>query len=222
MKTSLFLWLALCLALETGIAGHQAGGEATLAEGTLIQLELNDHLSSKLNHEGDTFTASVTVPLYVSDHLVVPKGSLVTGNISRIIRPGRFKGKAVMNLVFKSIRLPGRGDVPILASLDRLDLSKGSATVMSENRVEGSGSTGKDVVRVATPTLAGAGIGSLAGGGTGSAIGAGIGAAVGLGTVFTTRGKDLEILRGSGMEIRLDRPLQASPDTPAGGEFRQR
>jgi hypothetical protein len=222
MKTGLLMWVAVGLALETGMAGPQAGGEAALAEGTLIQLELNDHLSSKLNQEGDTFTASVAAPLYISEHLVVPKGSLVTGSISRIIRPGRFKGKAVMNLVFQSIRLPGRGDVPILASLDRLDLSKGSARVLSENRVEGDGSTGKDVVRVATPTLAGAGIGSLAGGGTGSAIGAGIGAAVGLGTVFTTRGKDLEILRGSGMEIRLDRALQVSLDASAGGEGRQR
>jgi hypothetical protein len=222
MKTGQLIWLVVVLTLGTGIASPQGGSETTLAEGTVIQLELNDHLSSKLNREGDTFTASVTTPLYVSEHLVVPKGSLVTGNISRIIRPGRFKGKAVMNLVFQSIRIPGRGDVPILASLDRLDLAKGSAKVMSESRVEGDGSAGQDVVRVAAPSLAGAGIGSLAGGGSGSAIGAGIGAAVGLGTVFTTRGKDLEILRGSGMEIRLDRPLQVPLETPAGWEIRQR
>jgi hypothetical protein len=127
-----------------------------------------------------------------------------------------------MNLLFQSIRLPGKGEVPILASLARLDSSKGSAKVVSESGVAGEGSAGRDVVRVATPSLAGAGIGSLAGGGAGSAIGAGIGAAVGLGTVFTTRGKDLEILRGSGMEIRLDRALLVQLDTPAGGEFRQR
>jgi hypothetical protein len=222
MKTGLSICLVVCLAAGTAIAGTQAGSETTLPEKTLIQLELNDHLSSKLNHEGDSFTATVTVPLYISEHLAVPKGSLVTGNISRIIRPGRFKGKAVMNLVFQSIRLPGRGDVPILASLERIDLSKGGARVLSENGVEADGSAGRDVVRVATPSLAGAGIGALAGGGTGSAIGAGIGAAVGLGTVFTTRGKDLEILRGSGMEIRLDRPLQVSLDVPAGGQIRQR
>src|SRR5512137_1841284 len=113
MKTGQLVWLVVALALGTGIASPQGGSETTLAGGTVIQLELNDHLSSKLNREGDTFTASVTTPLYVSEHLVVPKGSLVTGNISRIIRPGRFKGKAVMNLVFQSIRIPGRGDVPI-------------------------------------------------------------------------------------------------------------
>jgi hypothetical protein len=222
MKTGPWVWLVVALALGAGVASPQGSSETTVPEGTLIQLELNDHLSSKLNHEGDTFTATVTVPLYVSERLVVPKGSLVTGNISRIIRPGRFKGKAVMNLLFQSIRLPGKGEIPILASLARLDSSKGSAEVVSESGVHGEGSAGRDVVRVATPSLAGAGIGSLAGGGAGSAIGAGIGAAVGLGTVFTTRGKDLEILRSSGMEIRLDRPLPVQLDTPAGGEFRQR
>jgi len=222
MKTGPLVWLVFALALGTGIASPQGGSETTLSDGTLLQLELNDHLSSKLNREGDTFTATVTVPLYVSERLVVPRGSLVMGNISRIIRPGRFKGKAVMNLVFQSIRLPGRGDLPILASLARLDSSKGGARVVSESGVQGDASTGRDVVRVATPSLAGAGIGSLAGGGAGSAIGAGIGAAVGLGTVFTTRGKDLEILRGSGMEIRLDRPLQVPLDTSGGAEIRQR
>ena len=115
MKRGPCAWLALAFALGTGRANPQGGSETILPEGTQIQLALNDHLSSRLNHEGDVFTATVTVPLYVSERLVVPKGSLVTGNISRVIRPGRFKGKAVMNLNFQSIRLPGKGELPILA-----------------------------------------------------------------------------------------------------------
>lgn len=222
MKTGPWVGLIVALALGSGRARAQATGETTLPEGTLIHLELNDHLSSKLNHEGDTFTATVKVPVYVSERLAVPKGSLVTGKISRIIRPGRFKGKAVMNLFFQSIRLPGNTELPILASLSKVDSSKGSANVVTESGVQGEGSAGRDAVRVVTPGLAGAGIGTLAGGGTGAAIGAGIGAAVGLGTVFTTRGKDLEILRGSGMEIRLDRPLQIPADATAGSGTRKR
>ena len=222
MNTVRRVGLLVALALGPGMARAQGGAETTLPEGTRFQLELNDHLSSKLNHEGDTFTATVKVPIYVSERLVVPKGTLVTGNISRITRPGRFKGKAVMYLFFQSIRLPGDGELPILASLSKIDSSKGSASILDESGVQGEGSAGRDAVRVATPGLAGAGIGSLAGGGTGAAIGAGIGAAVGLGTVFTTRGKDLEILRGSGMEIRLDRPLQIPVDAAPGSGARQR
>ena len=41
--------------------------------------------------------------------------------------------------------------------------------------------------------------------GKGAAIGAGVGAAIGLATVFSTRGKDLQVRRGATMDIALDR-----------------
>jgi hypothetical protein len=209
------LWVLealVCLGLGAGAAISQTGGEVPIPEGTQITLELNDHLSTKLSKEGDIFTAIVTAPVYVSERLVIPKGSLVTGNVSRVIRPGRFKGKAVMNLFFQSVRIPGKGEVPIVATLSRVDTPGGDVEVLAENRVQGTSSKGRDAGRVAGPTLGGAGIGGIAGGGKGAAIGAGIGAAVGLGTVFTTRGKDLEVRRGSAMEIRLDRPVHIAAD----------
>jgi hypothetical protein len=136
--------------------------------------------------------------------VVIPKGSIVTGSVSHVQRPGRFRGKAVMNLLFESVRIPGKSPLPIVASLVRVD-PEGSTG--EEGTVTGKGSVGKDAGTVARPGLAGAGIGGLIGGGKGAAIGAGIGAAAGLGTVFATRGKDLEVRRGSTMEIVLDRPL---------------
>ena len=202
----------LCQALGAGLALSETGREVAVPEGTCLTLELNDHLGTKLGREGDIFTAIVTVPVYVSDRLLIPKGSLVTGNISRVIRPGRFKGKAVMNLVFQSVRIPGRAEVPIVATLSRVSTTGSDVEVLAENGVQGGASKRRDAGRIAGPTLGGTGIGAIAGGGKGAAIGAGIGAAVGLGTVFTTRGKDVEIGRGSEMEIRLDRPLQFAAD----------
>jgi hypothetical protein len=79
--------------------------------------------------------------------------------------------------------------------------------VKSEGTIPGKSSAGSDVGRVVTPGLAGAGIGGLAGGAKGSAIGAGVGAVIGISTIFMTRGKDLEVVRGSAIEIVLDRPL---------------
>lgn len=202
----LILAILSIAAAESLAAGTQAAGEVTVAEGTRITLQLNEHLSTKLNNEGDSFTAVVSVPVFQGDRLVIPKGSIVSGSISRVVRPGRFKGKAVMNLLFSSIRIPGRGQFLIVASLARVD-PEGNAGVKSEGTIQGDGSAGSDVGRVMKPGLAGAGIGALAGGGRGSAIGAGVGAAVGLATVFATRGKDLEVRRGSTMIISLDRPL---------------
>ncbi len=202
------------LTISAPIAVCQSAGEILLPEGTRIALQLNDHLSTKANSEGDPFTAIVIVPVYQGDHLVIPKGSTVTGSVSRVLRPGRIKGKAVMNLLFQTIRIPGRGELQIVASLARVD-QDGNAGVKAEGTVTGDGSLGSDVGKVLKPGLAGAGIGGLAGGARGAAIGSGVGAVVGLATVFSTRGKDLEMRKGSTLDIALDRPLSIPAEAEA-------
>lgn len=188
-----------------------AATDAILPEKTRITLQLNRHLSTKSNSEGDSFTAVVTAPVFLGERMVIPKGSQVTGSISRIIRPGRFKGKAVMNVLFQSINIPGRGQLPIVASLARVN-SEGVGGVRSEGTVEGEGSEGSDIGKVMMPGLVGAGIGTLAGGGKGAALGGGIGAAIGLATVLATRGKEIEVPRGSTLDITLDKPLTIPPE----------
>lgn len=189
----------------------QSGTERTLAQGTHLTLQLNDYLSTKMNHEGDVFTASVIAPVTLGERVVVPKGSVVSGTVGRVLRPGRFRGKAVMTLVFESIRIPGTAEIPIVATLAEMH-SDGGAEVKSEGSLQGEGSAGQDTRRVAAPAASGAGIGALAGGGRGAAVGAGVGAIVGLATVFATRGKDLEIRRGATLDIVLEQPLTLSAD----------
>jgi hypothetical protein len=198
------LWPAI------GRPAGQGGPDAALEKGTRIILHLNDHLSTKLSKEGDVFTADVLAPVVLRDRVLIPKGSVVAGSVSRIQRPGRFRGKAVMNLLFETVRVPGREPVTIVASLIRVD-PEGNAGTGTEGSIRGERSLGKDAGTVAKPGAAGAGIGALIGGGKGAAIGAGIGAAAGLATVFATRGRDLEVKRGSTLEIVLDRPLPLTP-----------
>ena len=187
--------------------------EITIPEGTRVSLQLNDYLSTKLNNEGDAFTAKVIAPVYVGDRIAIPKGSVVTGSVSRIVRPGRFRGKAVMNLLFQSIRLPGHAEISIpSASLVRVD-AEGNAGVQPEGGVVGESSVGKDTARVLAPGATGAGIGAVVGGGKGAAVGAGVGAASGLIAIFATRGKDLEMRRGTTLDIALDRPLVVPPES---------
>jgi type IV secretion system protein VirB10 len=178
----------------------------SVPEGTRITLQLNQTLSTKSNAEGDAFSGVVTMPVYLGDRVVIPKGSVVNGSISRILRPGRLKGKAILDLMFQSIKIPSHKQMKIVATLVRVD-SEGNGGVGSEGRVEGDGSIGRDMGKIIIPSLTGAGIGGLAGGGKGAGIGAGVGAVAGLASIFTSRGKDLEIHRGSTMDIKLDRPL---------------
>jgi hypothetical protein len=191
--------------------GYPAAADSTLPEGTRISLQLNDHISTKTNSEGDSFAAIVTEPVHLGDRMVIPKGSVVSGSISRIQRPGRFKGKAVMTLIFQSISISGHGQLPIVASLRAVD-REGAQGINNEGTIQGKSSQGKDIGRVMVPSVLGAGIGGISGGGKGAGIGAGVGAAVGLATVFTSRGKDIELRRGSALDIALDRPLSIQPE----------
>ena len=213
-KMKEFWNLTLICVLMTALSLSQAfpaASDAVLPEKTRIILQLNNHLSTKVNSEGDTFTAYVTTPILLGDRIVIPKGSVVSGSISRILRPGRFKGKAVMNLIFQSINIPGHGQLSIVASLARMG-SQGSEAVRSEGTVEGESSERNDIGKVLVPGIAGAGIGGITGGAKGAAIGTGVGAAIGLATVFATRGKEIEIRRGATLEILLDQPLTIPPE----------
>lgn len=190
------------------------GGDLVLSEGTQISLQLNRDLSTRKNIEGDEFDAVVTDPVMVGDRVVIPKGSVVSGSISRIQRPGRFKGKALMTLLFQSISIPGRVQkLRIVASLTSVD-QEGNRGI-TEGTIEGEGSEKRDIATVLGPAVVGAGIGGLSGGRRGAGVGAGIGAGAGLATVFASRGKEIEMRRGATLGITLDKPLAVSPEEGA-------
>jgi len=191
----------------------RAAGEIIVPEGTRIALQLNDNLSTARNRnkEGDAFTAVVVEPVNQGDKIAIPKGSIVSGRISRIMRPGIMKGKAVMNLIFQSISIPGRGEHPIAAVLEQVNSDESGSH--PEGTVKGESSVKRDFGRVLIPTLIGVGIGGLAGGGKGAAIGGGIGLGGGIGAVLVTSGQDLELSRGSSLNISLEKPLIIPADT---------
>jgi hypothetical protein len=201
ISKSWVIMLATVLLSVTAVA--QSGGEVIIPEGTRIAMQVNDYLSTKQNDEGDEFTATVSEPVIVKERVVIPKGSIISGSISRLLRPGRFKGKAQMNLLFNSVRIQGSQEIPIVATL----VKWGDQGAGVEGSVAAPDSKGKDVAKVAAPAATGAGIGAIVNGGKGAAIGAGIGAVAG---IFASRGADLEIKRGCSLEIVLNRPLTIS------------
>jgi len=186
-------------------------GDLVVHEGTKIALQLNDRLSTKNSKEGQRFTAVVAEPVNQGNQLVIPKGSIVTGTVSRISRPGIMKGKAVMNLDFNSISIPGRGEHAIAAVLDAVGSEENGSH--PEGTIKGNGSIKKDFGRVLVPTLVGAGIGALLGGKGGLLIGSGAGAVIGTGGVLATQGDDLELSRGTALKISLEKPLSIPSDT---------
>lgn len=178
----------------------KADDEIVVPEGTRITLQLNDSLSTKDNQEGDDFNAYVIESVYFKDQITIPKGSVIQGSISRITRPGRFKGKALMHLIFQSIEIPGRGKVSIQASLIKVD-SDDNMGIYTENMADNGESAGGKIDNLAIARLRGTGAG------------------LGFTNVFWTRGKDLEIPRGSTMDISLKQDLKIPPKKQSVVEF---
>lgn len=200
--------LLAVMVLVSGTAVYaQRAHEVTLNEGTKITIRLNNNLSTKTNRDGDPFTAEVVTPVFYHSSVVIPAGSIVTGRVANLKRPGRITGKADINLRFESIRLPNGPEEYLVARLAGTDRAT-KGTVDREGTLKGEGSKKKDAAVIGGAGAVGAGIGAIAGGGKGTAIGGGAGAIAGLATVLATRGKDLEVPRGTEFDIVLDRPLR--------------
>ena len=189
------------------VAGLSAE-ELILPESTRITLQLNDTLSTRSSSEGDAFTAVVTMPVYSRERIVIPKGSIVNGSISRILRPGRFKGKAVMNLLFQSISIPGRGQAPITATLVRVNPDSSAPGGRTEEPIErkeyGDADDGKNSV---LPGTFRTGTAAKVSGEEQAATGGESGVSVSQSTMFSSPGNELEIHRGAVLDIVLNRPL---------------
>ncbi|MDR1729014.1 MAG: hypothetical protein LBT74_14015 [Acidobacteriota bacterium] len=179
--------------------------DAILPDGTQITLQLNDTLGTASNVEGDGFTAVVATPVYLNDQIAIPKGSLVTGSVSRVLRPGRLKGRAVLDLMFQTIRIPGRKDADLDATLIWIDPEGGDGAPQDGVRPEAggaSGGAGKSGQGAGSTKLPKVSPRALAPGGKNIGLASGSRP-----SVFNSQGEDLVIHRGTVMDILLDLPL---------------
>ena len=188
-----------------GAAFDIRADDVLLPKGTLITLQLNDALSTASNVEGDEFSAVVLSPVSIGNQSVIPRGSVVTGSVSRILHPDRLKGKAVLDLMFQSIRVPGYKKADIYATLTRVDPAGSAGKQNAENFTErekpagGAAKSGNSKIGVRVQPNSGKG--------------SGIGASGGLPSVFNSQGDDLSIPRGASIDITLDRPLTLIEET---------
>jgi hypothetical protein len=199
-----FIVIAALLQIP-GATSDVRAEDLLLPKGTQITLQLNDTLSTASNMEGDEFTAVVANPVYLDGLIVIPRGSVVTGSVSRILRADRLKGKAVLDLMFQSIRIPGHKQSDFAATLIRIDPAGNSGQPLAESFTEREKSA--DSTKKSGNSKTGVRTQPLGGKNTGS------GASGGFPSVFNSHGDDARIPRGASMDITLDRPLTIIEET---------
>ncbi|HMB28570.1 MAG TPA: hypothetical protein VKS99_10715 [Blastocatellia bacterium] len=164
----------------------------TVREGTSITITTAKTLSTKLDKNGDRFTASLDSPIVDGDWVIAKRGALVEGEIVNSDPGGRVQGRAVLTVKLRSLQL---------ADGRKVALSTSSYTK------EAKATKKKDAAKVGIGAGLGAAIGAIAGGGKGAAIGAAAGGGAGTGVVLATRGDPAEILSESQLTFRLEGPI---------------
>ncbi|HEV2864614.1 MAG TPA: hypothetical protein VGX48_26685 [Pyrinomonadaceae bacterium] len=172
---------------------------------TVLLVELLNRLSTDVSQVGDRFEARVVEPRDL-------EGAVISGTLAQIERPGKASGRALLQLQFDHIRLPG-ASAPTEFNGQVVEVLPGGAEtgvgeVDPEGGVRGKDSTKDDVAKVGAAAGIGAIIGAIAGGGKGAAIGAVIGGGAATGGVMTQRGKDIRLEPGQQLRVRSSRPLR--------------
>jgi type IV secretion system protein VirB10 len=159
----------------------------------------------------------------VGNRVMIPAGVYVQGVIDRVVRAGRVKGKAQLDMHFTSIIFPNGSVVEIPGVVNSLPgARKQTVKDNGEGTIEQDGDKGRHagkVAEVAVPT--GGTIGSIGGLGSGHPIAGGIaGIGAGLATAglvsLFTRGADVNIENGTQVEMVLQRPLMLEEENLAG------
>ena len=176
--------------------------------GTKIPLMLKQGVSSRNARVGDPVYAQTSFPIIQNNTIVIPQGTFVQGAIRSVVRPGRVKGRAQIQMSFTSLIFPNGYTVVLPGSIEGTPGSKDTEMKGTEGTVQQTGSRGKDAQTIAVMTIPGAGIGAIADGGKGAGIGAAAGGAVGLATVLLTRGPDIQLDTGASIEMVLERTIE--------------
>ncbi len=180
--------------------------------GTKLPLVLHNSITTRNAKPGDSIYLETLFPIVLNNRIVIPAGSYVQGEILEAKRPGHVKGRGELRVRLNSMILPNGYTVNFNAVPTNAGTG-GNESVEEEGKIKGDSDKAGDVGTVVKTTGIGAGIGSIAGrSAKGAGIGAGAGAAVGLATVLFTRGPELELPRGTTLDVVLDRNLYLDAD----------
>ena len=175
--------------------------------GTKIPLALKQTISTKTARQGDPVYAETNFPISLNGNMLIPAGTYVQGVIDQVRRGGRLKGKAELLMHFTTLIYLNGYTVLMPASVHNVPGAAHERIKGDEGKIQEEGQTGQKVGTAASTAATGAVIGGLSQGGKGAAIGAGVGGVAGLAIAMLTRGNDVRLEPGTGIEMVIQRPL---------------
>lgn len=176
-------------------AYQQPTGPVTVPTGTLLTIRTSEVLDSRKLQVGALFQATAANDVYQGNVLAIPRGAVLTGQVTGIKKPGDLAGKSGLQLQLTSLNLGGQ-----------------SYTLNTDTWTgDGPGKGGYSTSNTAGGAALGAVIGAIAGGGPGAAIGAVAGGATGLAASAATKGPQVVIPPEAVLTVHLTAPVTVNP-----------
>ena len=177
----------------------------TVDSATVIRARMNRSLSSKTANVGNTFTATVTEPVYSTNGVVViPTGSTLTGRVNMVKRAANGGKPGEIDASFVSVRLPNGSSRAINGSLTELT---GDSRSDNEGTASGKKMNNRKLIFIGGGGAGGAVLGAAIGGGKGALIGGLLGAGAGFIGDRYTKGKDAEVESGTEFGVYLNQAI---------------
>lgn len=177
--------------------------------GTRVLVRLEDDLGTAETKEGRRFGARTLEPMRAGSGIYLPSGAEIRGHVTRV-QPAAITGRAKIWLVFDEIRTRF-GPLPIVADVVGVpgdhSVRSGGPEPEKEGMIEGKTSTQQAAGQAAAE---GAGMGALRGIKDKNAKEAAEGAAEAALAAYLMeagRGHELQLAKGSKLEIELERAL---------------
>lgn len=91
----------------------------TLQDGTPVRLRLNSSISSATAHVNETVDFEVTEPVINQSYVVIPKGAVALGRVTKAEGKRRFGRAGALEISIDSVRLAGGQTIPLRATHER-------------------------------------------------------------------------------------------------------
>lgn len=178
----------------------------TVDSGTIFRVRMNNNISSKTAKTGDTFTTTLTEPVYSNTGvIVIPTGSIVTGRIDEVSPAKKGGNPGAIAVSFTSVKLPNGTTRSINGSLT--DLNTKDAKSDNESVASGDKMKNRKIIFIGGGGAGGAVLGAAIGGGKGALIGGLIGAGAGLLGERLTKGEEAQVKSGTEFGVYLNQAI---------------
>jgi len=188
-------------AMVPQVATTTAPSTVTIPAGTRVMMVLKSPLHTTSGTAGSGLYLETLYPVVQDNGVVIPAHTQVQGVVEANERPGHVKRESEFRFRFTTLIFPNNFVAPIQGVLQSIPGAKNIRTRDKSGTLKPVDQAEKVVIPAAAGAVGGAIIGAHRGYGIGLLPGAGLGAALGLGAVLLKRGDEINLVKGTNVEM---------------------